>query len=85
MLHNPNPAFRSPLALWISYDGLQTWPYQRVLVSESCDGPKGRLNYPDGFVSEDRRWLHFAFDDNRHRAVYVRARLPRSAVPARDD
>lgn len=76
LLHNPNPRHRSPLALWISFDGMQSWPYQRVLVAESSDGPRGRLNYPDGFVSSDKRWLHFAFDDNRHRAVYVGARLP---------
>lgn len=76
MLHNPNPKHRSPLALWISFDGLKTWPYRRVLVPESSDGPKGRLNYPDGFVSADKRWLHFAYDDNRHRAVYYGARLP---------
>jgi hypothetical protein len=76
LLHNPNPNHRSPLALWISFDGLQTWPYRRILQAESCDGPEGRLNYPDGFVSEDKRWLHFAFDDNRHRAVYYAARLP---------
>lgn len=76
MLHNPNPSHRSPLALWISFDGLKTWPYRRVLVPESSDGPKGRLNYPDGFVSQDRQFIHFAFDDNRHRAVYVGAKLP---------
>jgi hypothetical protein len=76
MLHNPNPSHRSPMALWISFDGLKTWPYRRVLVPESCDGPKGRLNYPDGFVSKDKQWLHFAFDDNRHRAVHYSAKLP---------
>jgi hypothetical protein len=76
LLHNPNPKHRSPLALWISYDGMKTWPYQRVLVSESCDGPRGRLNYPDGFVSTDKQWLHFAYDDNRHRAVHYSAKLP---------
>ena len=76
ILHNPNPHHRSPLALWVSFDGMKSWPYQRVLVPESCDGPSGRLNYPDGFVSADRKRLHFAFDDNRHRAVYVGARLP---------
>jgi len=76
ILHNPNPSHRSPMALWVSFDGMKTWPYRRVLVKESCDGPKGRLNYPDGFVSKDRRWLHFAFDDNRHRAVFYSARLP---------
>ena len=76
MLHNPNPSHRSPLAMWISFDGLKTWPYRRVLVPESCDGPKGRLNYPDGFVSADKQLLHFAFDDNRHRAVHYTAKLP---------
>jgi len=76
LLHNPNPKHRSPLSLWVSFDGLQTWPYQRVLVPESVDGPRGRLNYPDGFVSEDGQWLHFAFDDNRHQAVYYGAKLP---------
>jgi predicted neuraminidase len=76
MLHNPNPKHRSPMALWISFDGMKSWPYRRVLVPESCDGPKGRLNYPDGFVSKDKQYLHFAFDDNRHRAVYYGAKLP---------
>ncbi|MBL9085073.1 MAG: exo-alpha-sialidase, partial [Planctomycetales bacterium] len=76
MLHNPNPKHRSPMALWISFDGLKTWPYRRVLQAESCDGPKGRMNYPDGFVTPDKQWLHFAFDDNRHRAVYYGAKLP---------
>ncbi len=36
------------------------------------------LNYPDGFVSEDKRWLHFAYDDNRNCAVYFGANLPES-------
>ncbi len=76
ILHNPNSKHRSPMALWISFDGMKTWPYQRVLQAESVDGPKGRMNYPDGFVSKDRQWLHFAFDDNRHRAVHYSAKLP---------
>ena len=76
ILHNPNSKHRSPLALWISFDGMKTWPYQRVLQAESVDGPKGRMNYPDGFVSADKQWLHFAFDDNRHRAVHYSAKLP---------
>lgn len=81
LLHNPNPKHRSPLSLWVSWDGMKTWPYQRVLVPESIDGPSGRLNYPDGFLSKDRHWLHFAFDDNRHRAVYVGTRLPPAVLP----
>lgn len=76
LLHNPNSKHRSPMALWISFDGMKTWPYQRILQKESIDGPKGRMNYPDGFVSKDKQWLHFAFDDNRHRAVLYSAKLP---------
>lgn len=76
ILHNPNSKRRTPMALWISFDGMKTWPYQRVLQQESVDGPKGNMNYPDGFVSEDKQWLHFAFDDNRHRAVHYSAKLP---------
>ena len=76
LLHNPNSKHRSPMALWISFDGMKTWPYQRILQKESCDGPQGRMNYPDGFVSKDKQWLHFAFDDNRHRAVHYSAKLP---------
>jgi predicted neuraminidase len=76
LLHNPNGKHRSPMALWISFDGMKTWPYQRVLQAESVDGPKGNMNYPDGFVSRDGQWLHFAFDDNRHRAVHYSAKLP---------
>ena len=76
ILHNPNSKHRSPMALWISFDGMKTWPYQRVLQAESVDGPKGRMNYPDGFVSKDKQWLNFAFDDNRHRAVHYSAKLP---------
>lgn len=72
LLHNPNPKTRSPLALWISFDGMKTWPYQRILRGDL----KGRFNYPDGFVSADKRWLHFAFDHNRDKAILVSARLP---------
>ncbi|NQT51457.1 exo-alpha-sialidase, partial [bacterium] len=75
ILHNPNPRHRSPLALWVSFDGMKTWPYRRVLVPEACD-KGGNINYPDGFVSKDGKFLHFAFDDNRHRCVYYGAALP---------
>ena len=76
LVHNPNPNHRRPLALWVSFDGMKTWPYKRIVVAESCDGPKGNLNYPEGYVSEDKQWLCFAFDNNRHQAVFVRAKLP---------
>ena len=53
ILHNPNSKHRSPLALWVSKDGMKSWTYCRVLVTESVDGPDGRLNYPGGFISQD--------------------------------
>ena len=46
LLHNPNSKHRSPLALWISIDDMKTWPYQRVLHKESCDGPQGASTTP---------------------------------------
>lgn len=83
LLHNNNSKRRAPLSLWISFDDGQTWPYQRVLVAEAGPDPKypgklmkGSLNYPDGFVSADKQWLHFAYDDARHRAVHYSAKLP---------
>ena len=39
-----------------------------------CDTTLREL--PDGFVSKDRQWLHFASDDHRHRAVHYSAKLP---------
>ncbi len=80
LIHNPNPNHRSPLALWISFDGMKTWPYKRVLVKESCDGPKGNINYPEGFVSVDRKWIYLAFDNNRHQAVFMKVKLPEKLI-----
>jgi hypothetical protein len=76
LLHNPNDKARRPLALWISFDGMKTWPYRRVILQESRGGPKGNINYPDGFVSADKQWLYFAYDDNRCKAVFHAAKLP---------
>jgi hypothetical protein len=73
LLHNPNPKVRNPLSLWVSFDGMKTWPYRRDLATTP-----GRLNYPDGFVSKDLKYLHFAYDENRFRAIYYGAKLPAS-------
>ena len=55
-----------------------TWSHQQVLVAESLDGPGSGLglSYPDGFASRDGGMIHLAFDDNRHRAVYVGVPVP---------
>jgi hypothetical protein len=61
---------------------MKTWPYRRVLRGDlvaARNNPyygAGNFNYPDGFVSADKRWLHFAFDYGRDKAIYVGARLP---------
>ena len=53
-----------------------------VTVSTSTEGvvwvPEQAEVYAntDGFVSEDGEFLNFAFDDNRHRCVFCRAKLP---------
>ena len=57
ILHNPDPKSRNPLALWISSDGMKTWPYRRVLSQIPEHVLKGRvgsmygLNDPDGVVA----------------------------------
>lgn len=83
LVHNPNSATRhpntktaaqcqrNPMALWISDDDLQSWYYQHTF----CDFP-GMLAYPDGFVSDDERWLHIAFDYNRHDVIYYGLPIP---------
>ena len=76
LLHNPvwrkpqphkskSDINRNPLALWISDNDMQTWSDQITIT----DFP-GALEYPDGEVSEDERFLHFAFDYNRHDVIY---------------
>lgn len=83
LAHNPNPRLkhpnskrqaqvcRNPLALWVSDDDMATWGHRRVLTAFP-----GMLAYPDGVVSEDEAFVHFAFDYNRHDVIYWGARLP---------
>lgn len=72
MIHNP----AGRLALWVSLDGMQCWPYQRILTKTTSVGPKEYMSYPHGFVSEDKAWLHFAFVDKMQRAVHYSVKLP---------
>lgn len=83
LVHNPNSQTkhpnsrpqcqcnRNPLAMWISDDDMKSWGYQRILT----DFP-GMLAYPDGVVDEDERYVHFAFDYNRHDVIYWGAEIP---------
>ena len=72
LLHtpNPNPGFanRYPLALWISGDGLQTFPDQRIVT----DFP-GRYCYPDGFYEDGH--LLFTIEINRHEILFFDCEL----------
>ena len=73
LVHNPNPkpGVRNPLAIWVSDDDMQTWPHKRVIT----DFP-GQLSYPDCVVSADERYVHFAFDYNRHDLIAVFSEIP---------
>lgn len=80
LLHNPTATTvhpngkgcqRNPLGIWISDDDMRTWGYQRILI----DFP-GWLAYPDGEVDAGERFLHFAFDYNRHDVIYCRVEIP---------
>ena len=46
-----------------------------VLISWTPHFP-GNVQYPDGVISADERFLHFAFDYNRHDLIYWCTELP---------
>ncbi|MBS11352.1 MAG: hypothetical protein CME19_07105 [Gemmatimonadetes bacterium] len=73
LIHNPNstPEIRNPLAIWLSDDDTATWAHRRTIT----DFP-GQVSYPDGVVSNDEQFVHFAFDYNRHDLVAVSAETP---------
>ncbi len=73
LIHNPNATLRvrNPLAMWISDDDMVSWNYKRTIT----DFP-GQLSYPDGFVTEDESFVHFAFDYNRHDLIAVSSPIP---------
>jgi predicted neuraminidase len=67
LIHNPVQstgaimAGRNPLSLWVSSDDMRTWGVKVDLVKDSA--PNVSLNYPDGYVDEERKELHFAWED----------------------
>ena len=67
LLHTPNPnqgfPNRKPLSIWISEDGLQTFPCKRIVT----DFP-GRYCYPDGFYADGH--LLFTIEINRHEILF---------------
>ena len=67
LLHNPvgdigrGLADRKPLSLWVSDDDMKTWAVRVDLVHDS--NPNASLNYPSGFLDEDRGLLRFVWED----------------------
>jgi len=68
LLHNPAGdtrnlmAARNPLSLWVSDDDMRTWNVKMDLV-ERIHGEHG-LNYPSGYLDEQRDLLRFAWEDS---------------------
>jgi len=67
LIHNPSgtdgkqKGRRNPLSLWVSNDDMRTWSTKVDLVRD----PMASLNYPDGFIDEERKELHFAWEDGK--------------------
>jgi hypothetical protein len=67
LIHNPAEssgaimAGRNPLSLWVSDDDMRSWRVKVDLVRDPA--PNVSLNYPDGYVDEERKELHFAWED----------------------
>lgn len=71
LIHNPSGTDgksrgkRNPLSLWVSDDDMRTWRTKVDLVVD----PNASLNYPDGFIDEERGLIRFAWEDGR--SVYI--------------
>jgi hypothetical protein len=71
LLHNPSnsldgkPARRNPLSLWVSNDDMKTWNVKVDLVwNDTEDVSQMRsLNYPEGYIDEERGELVFVWED----------------------
>ena len=74
LLHTPNPesntGARSPLEVWVSFDGLKTWQ-KKITISTVA----GQHAYPDGVISEDGKKVRFAYEFNRKDIHFVECDL----------
>lgn len=68
LIHTPSAGrgllARTPLAIWISDDGMKTWTYREVV----SDFP-GSFCYPDGFYRDGH--LLFTIEFNRHDILFI--------------
>lgn len=69
LIHNPTGhdgavmGGRNPLSLWVSDDDMKTWRVKVDLISNPDRGVS--LNYPDGFIDEERGLIRFLWEDIR--------------------
>ena len=59
--------YRTPLAVWVSEDDMQTW--KKYVVTDFA----GWLSYPDGIA--EGNIVRFAFELNRHDVYYAEAEI----------
>lgn len=64
LLHTPNSAKRFPLQVWISEDGMKTWPYRETVT----DFP-GSYDYSDGFYEDGH--IYFTIEHNRQNVLFI--------------
>lgn len=73
LIHNPTThdgqimGGRNLLSLWISDDDMRTWRVKVDLVRD--DNPSASLNYPDGYLDEERGELRLVWEDTH--TVYL--------------
>lgn len=69
LIHNPVAnqgevmGGRNPLSLWISRDDMKTWDVKMDLVKDANKNVS--LNYPDGFLDEDKQEFVFVWEDTK--------------------
>jgi len=69
LLHNPSASTenrmeaRNPLSLWVSDDDMTTWRVKVDLIR--TEQKKVGLNYPSGFLDEERGLLRFVWEDSK--------------------
>jgi predicted neuraminidase len=63
--YNPSPSARTPLAVALSEDDGETWPFQQVLETENAE-----FSYPVIFQGRDGR-IHLSYTHKRTRIQYA--------------
>jgi len=70
--------YRTPLAMWLSDDGMKTWAWKRTLVA----APK-IAQYPDGFYDAASQTVYLAWEDGQRvffQIISLPAHTPRGTA-----